>query len=99
MILAGMDMYLVFLRMTSLFPLQMPDMPYMQDKVQEIGINTLSEYRCKGYAKSVTLSCIKAIIEKGKCPLWSCSTHNTASERLAYSVGFRKLADVLTLGI
>lgn len=76
-----------------------PDMPYMQDKVQEIGINTLSEYRCKGYAKSVTLSCIKAIIEKGKCPLWSCSTHNTASERLAYSVGFRKLADVLTLGI
>lgn len=75
-----------------------PDMPYMHDKVQEIGINTLSEYRGKGYAKAVTLSCLKAILEKGKCPQWSCSATNMSSEILAYRVGFRKFADVLTIG-
>jgi RimJ/RimL family protein N-acetyltransferase len=73
------------------------DMPYMEDKVQEIGINTLPEYRGKGYAKAVSLACIKSSIEKGKCPIWSCAKNNVASEKLAYSVGFRKLADVLTI--
>lgn len=76
-----------------------PDMPYMDDKVQEIGINTLPEYRCYGYAKLVTLACIKAIIEKEKCPQWSCATSNVASEKLAYGTGFKKLADVLTISI
>jgi predicted GNAT family acetyltransferase len=72
-------------------------MPYMEDKVHEIGINTLPEYRGKGYAKAATFACIKACIEKGKCPIWSCGINNVASEKLAYSVGFRKLADVLTI--
>ena len=76
-----------------------PDMPYIKNKVQEVGINTLSEYRGKGYAKAVTLECIKSIIEKGKCPQWSCAATNTSSEKLAYSVGFRKLADVITISI
>lgn len=76
-----------------------PAVPYMEDKIQEIGINTLSEYRRKGYAKLVTLGCIKSIIKNGKCPLWSCNTNNISSEKLAYSVGFRKLADVLTISI
>lgn len=76
-----------------------PSMPYMEDKIQEVGINTLPEYRRKGYAKLVTLECIKSIIESGKCPLWSCNINNISSEKLAYSVGFRKLADVLTISI
>lgn len=76
-----------------------PYMPYLQDKVQEIGINTLAEYRQKGYAKSVALSCIKAILDKGKCPQWSCAAENTSSGILASRVGFRKLADVLTISV
>lgn len=76
-----------------------PSMPYMHDKVQEIGINTLPEYRGKGHAKSVALSCIKAIIASDRCPQWSCAASNIASERLAYSVGFHKFADILTLSI
>lgn len=76
-----------------------PCMPYMEDQIQEIGINTLSEYRRKGYAEVVTLECIKSIIESGRCPLWSCNINNIYSERLAYNVGFKKLADVLTISI
>jgi len=76
-----------------------PDMPYMANKVQEVGINTLPEYRGKGYSKSAILACIKAIIEEGKCPQWSCATNNTISEKLAYEVGYKKLADVLTIDL
>lgn len=76
-----------------------PSMPYMEDKVQEIGINTLLEYRGKGFAQSVSLAAIKSIIEKGMCPQWSCYISNTASEKLAYKIGFKKLANVLTVSV
>ena len=76
-----------------------PDMPYMQDDVQEIGINTLVGYRSRGYAREATIACIKNIISKGTCPIWSCNPNNVASERLAYSVGYKKLADVLTISM
>jgi hypothetical protein len=76
-----------------------PSMPYLPEQVQEIGINTLPQYRGKGYARAVTLCCIKALLVKNKCPLWSCAASNNASEGLAYAVGFRKLADVVTASI
>lgn len=76
-----------------------PDMPYMQDKVQEIGIETLTEYRHKGYAASAVLSCIKYMIKKGICPEWSCSANNSASSGLALKSGFKKLADIITISI
>ncbi|MGL4336341.1 MAG: GNAT family N-acetyltransferase [Turicibacter sp.] len=76
-----------------------PDMPYMNEEVQEIGINTLSEYRGSGYGKLVANECIKSIISNNKCPLWSCPVTNTASEKLAYSLGFKKLGDVLTVSL
>ena len=76
-----------------------PDMPYMNDKVQEIGIETLTEYRHKGYAASAVLSCIKYMIEKGVCPLWSCKASNAASYGLALKTGFKKLADIITISI
>ena len=74
-----------------------PVMPYINNWVQEVGINTLTNYRGKGYAKAVTLSCIKSIIDKGKCPMWATLSDNIASEQLAYKVGFRKYAEVITL--
>ncbi|MDD2268864.1 MAG: GNAT family N-acetyltransferase [Eubacteriales bacterium] len=76
-----------------------PGMPYMQDQVQEIGVNTLSDYRGKGYASAACILCAKNIIDNGKCPLWSTDTNNTVSERLAYKVGFIRFADVLTITI
>ncbi|MDR3167990.1 MAG: GNAT family N-acetyltransferase [Treponema sp.] len=76
-----------------------PDMPYMQELVQEMGINTLAEHRGKGFARAVCISFINELLSKGVCPLWSTGNNNVASDRLAYSIGFEKLADILTLTI
>jgi len=76
-----------------------PGMPYMSDKVQEVGINTLPYYRGKGYASAACSLCTRNIIESGKCPQWSTEINNTASEKLAYKVGFIRYADVLTVTI
>jgi len=74
-----------------------PGMPYMQDKVQEIGINTSLEYRGKGYAAAACILCAKNIIISGKCPQWSTDINNIASEKLAYKTGFARFADVLNI--
>jgi hypothetical protein len=76
-----------------------PGMPYMQDKVQEIGINTLINYRGKGYAAAACVVCAKNIIDSGKCPQWSTAINNIASQRLAYKTGFVKFADIFTVMI
>jgi ribosomal protein S18 acetylase RimI-like enzyme len=74
-----------------------PDVPYMNDLVVEIGINTLPEYQRRGQAKAVCGALIKYLIENRKTPIWSCSYDNIASQKLADSLGYRKIADVITL--
>ncbi len=74
-----------------------PGMAYMPDKVQEIGINTLPEYRGRGYAAKVCRKCVLEMIENGKIPQWSTSVDNMASQKLAEKTGFVKLADVITV--
>jgi hypothetical protein len=76
-----------------------PDMSYMGNEAQEIGINTLEAYRGKGYAKAACLSMISELLAKNICPLWSAHAGNAASEKLAYSVGFEKYGDVLTASV
>jgi hypothetical protein len=76
-----------------------PDMPYMCGSVQEIGINTLKEYRGKGYAREACISLIHELLSRNICPLWSTTKDNAASDRLAKSIGFEKLADVLSVSI
>ena len=72
-------------------------MPYMADKVQEIGINTLPVYRGQGYASAACSVSAQNIVAGGRCPQWSCREDNMASFRLAVKVGFVKFADVLTV--
>jgi hypothetical protein len=74
-----------------------PDMPFMSDYAQEIGINTLEEYRRKGFAKMACISMIKELLSKNICPMWSTGIGNTGSDKLAHSTGFEKYADVLTI--
>lgn len=74
-----------------------PDIPYMQNEIQEIGVNTLEGYRGYGYATDACITCIKEIIKNGKCPQWSTTIDNIASQKLAEKAGFTKYADVITI--
>jgi len=74
-----------------------PGMPYMSEQVQEIGINTRQAYRQKGYAADACAACVNEILRCGKCPQWSTSIDNRASQKLAAKIGFIKLADVFTV--
>lgn len=74
-----------------------PDMPYMADRVQEIGIHTLSRYRGKGYATEACTAAIRHIVQSGKCPQWSAGAANTASHALAMACGFERYADTYSL--
>lgn len=74
-----------------------PDMPFMGECVQEIGIHTLEGYQNRGYAYASCSLCVEELLKRGKCPLWSTEVGNTASQRLAEKLGFRKIADVLVV--
>jgi len=74
-----------------------PDMPYMSDCVQEIGINTLEEFRGKGYAQMACISMISELVSNNICPLWSADIENNGSKKLAERIGFEKYCDVLAI--
>ena len=74
-----------------------PDMPYMNDKIAEIGVNTSPDFYGKGFATECCKKCISNILENDLCPIWSTSSDNLASQALAEKIGFEKVADVITL--
>lgn len=74
-----------------------PGMPFMENEAQEIGINTIPQYRGQGFAKNACLLATQNIIKSGECPQWSTAENNMASQKLAYSIGFKKLADFITV--
>jgi hypothetical protein len=74
-----------------------PDMPYMGDYVQEIGINTLEEYRGKGFAQMACISLINELVSNNICPIWSANIENNGSNKLAQKIGFEKYCDVLSV--
>ena len=74
-----------------------PDVPYMADLIVDPGIATLEPFRRRGYAKVVLAALIKHAISLEKVPIWSCSAANIASSRLAESVGFKQLGEVVSL--
>ena len=76
-----------------------PDMPYMKESVVEIGINTLPAHRNQGYAKTVFYAMLKYIISIQKVPIVSCTSSNIASQKLIESMGFIKLADVVSISL
>lgn len=74
-----------------------PSMLYLKNQIQEIGIQTLPEYRNRGHAAECCIKCVENIIKVGKCPCWSADFNNAASITRAFAVGFKKLADVFTI--
>ena len=56
-------------------------------------------YRGRGCAKAACLQCIHEVLSRGKCPIWSAEAENTASLRLAESVGFVRLGDSYSISL
>lgn len=68
----------------------LPDMPYMQGKIQHTGIRTLEGQRRKGYALCTAALAAHNLLTRGVCPQWECGADNTASMELAKAIGYRE---------
>lgn len=91
------DLYGVYADGRLVSAADVPDVPYMADRVAEPGIATLAGYRRRGYAKAAVGALLRHLLSDGRVPLWSCAAHNVASRRLAESLGFIKLADLIAV--
>lgn len=70
-----------------------PRVAQMQERVEEVGVDTHPSYRRRGYGRSVVSHMTEAIPTLGRVPIYRCSTSNQASLRVAEACGYRKLAD------
>ena len=69
------------------------------DRVAEIDIMTLEEYRGGGFARVVLTAFIRHSLDAGIIPNWDCFTDNTGSLRTALSFGFKETKRYLFLSI
>lgn len=60
----------------------------------ELGIETVPEFRNKGFAKFVCQALIEYCLENNYEPIWACRLENTGSYRLAQKVGFRPILEL-----
>lgn len=74
-----------------------PDIPFMEGIITEPGVDTLEEYRRKGYAQAVCTEYIKHAISRNEVPIWSCWYNNFASYNLAEKLGYKQFGDLFTL--
>jgi GNAT superfamily N-acetyltransferase len=65
---------------------------FMHDKMLELGMETKSEYRGKGFASIVSAKLIEYCFERGLEPIWSCRQGNKGSYNLAIKLGFEPIA-------
>jgi GNAT superfamily N-acetyltransferase len=61
---------------------------FIHDDKLEIGIETISDHRGKGFAQLVSSALIDYSIENGFEPVWACRKENTNSLNLAQKLGF-----------
>ena len=64
----------------------------LSDVVWDLSIETLPDYRGRGYAKSAVSAALKHIFTNGRLAGWGCDRTGAASLRTAQSVGFRYYA-------
>ena len=67
--------------------------PNKPEKMIHIGIDTLQQYRRKGYASLACAAFIENHLRRGLMPVWECGINNTASRNLAEKLGFRHLGN------
>lgn len=70
-----------------------PHIAHMQDRVEEIGVDTLEGYRNRGFAGAALAGCTRATLDVGRLPVYRVSVHNDVSIRLAERVGYQRVAE------
>lgn len=63
----------------------------------DIGVETNSSYRQLGLGTIAAQAMVRYTLEQGKRPVWACHSHNIASQKLAYKLGFEKSAECCIL--
>lgn len=64
----------------------------LSDAVWDISIETLPDHRGHGYAKSAASAALRHVFDCGRLAAWATDRTNTASLRIAESLGFRHYA-------
>ncbi|MBN1415740.1 MAG: GNAT family N-acetyltransferase [Bacteroidales bacterium] len=67
---------------------------YIHDHKLELGIETVEEFRGKGFAQSACRALIDFCIENDYEPIWSCRIENTGSYNLALKLGFEPCKEI-----
>ena len=63
---------------------------FVSGKKVELGLETIENYRGRGYAKVVSSACIDYCLKHQLKPLWNCNAENMASVHVAEAVGFKR---------
>ena len=61
---------------------------FIHDNLLEIGIETVEQFRNKGFAQYSCSALIDYCLENNLEPIWSCRLENTGSYKLAQKIGF-----------
>ena len=61
---------------------------FIHENYLELGLETIKEYRGKGFAKHTCAALIDYCLENNYEPIWSCSQENIGSYNLAIRLGF-----------
>lgn len=56
----------------------------------EFGLETVEEYRGKGYGKLTAAACMEYCVENNIIPFWQCNKDNISSNKVSESLGFEK---------
>lgn len=67
---------------------------FIHDDKLEIGIETVEEFRGKGFAQYTCSSLIDYCIDNKYEPIWSCKLENIGSYKLAQKIGFEPSAEI-----
>ncbi len=70
-------------------------LPYMQERVEEIGISILPQFRNRGYGTLLLLNTTNAILDRGKIPICRASSDNIASNKMIVKSGYTLYANML----
>ena len=73
------------------------NVPNKPEGIVNLGINTLRDYRRKGYATEVCAAFIDNCVRRDVLPIWQCDINNTASQSLAEKLGFKCLGSVYNI--